>query len=146
MTKKQIKLFIIVVLLLIVAGGLYFLFFAQSKADQRQVINPQMIIEVKKGGLEKKISATGFVAPIEEKNLSFPTRSSGSTKIKEIYIEEGDRVEKDQMLIALDKTDAQLQYIKALNVYNRAKINDSDTEIEEARLQLELTKEELENI
>lgn len=146
MIKKYWKLIVIIILVLATAGGVYYKFYYQSEAAGQEVINPRMVVEVKKGSLEKTIAATGYVAPIEEKNLSFPTRSSGSTKIKKIYVEEGDRVEEGQLLMELDKTEAKLNYIKAQNAYNKAKINGSNSEIEEARLNLELAREELENM
>ena len=145
MNKKNLIIIVSIVLLLLAAGVIYYQFLAPNEAVNQAEIRPKQTIKVTPGSLQQKTSATGFVAPLEEKRLSFPARGSGSTKIKEIYVEEGERVKEDQILIELDKTAAQLQYIKAQNAYNRSKINGSATEIEEARLNLVLSREELEN-
>lgn len=145
MIKKYWKI-IIIALIIITAGGVYYNYFYKSETTAQTTINPRNIMVVEKGSLLKTIAAEGFIQPIDEEDLSFPSKSSGSTKVKKIYVKEGDRVEKGQLLMELDKTEAQLNYIQKQNSYNRAKINGSKSEIEEARLDLELASLELENL
>lgn len=146
MIKKYWKVILIVVILLVVIGGVYYKFYYSNESTTQEKIDPKMQMEVKKGNLKKKIATEGYVEAVNKENLSFPARSSGSTKIEKIYIEEGDRVEKGQLLMELDKAEARLNYIKKKNIYNRAKINKSKNEIEEAKLDMELASSNLENM
>lgn len=145
MLRKYWKI-IIVSLIIIVAGGVYYNYFYKSETTAQTTINPGNIMEIEKGSLAKTIAAEGFIQPIDEEDLSVPSKSSGSTKVKKIYVKEGDRVEEGQLLMELDKTEARLNYIQKQNSYNRAKINGSKSEIEEAKLGLELATFELENL
>ncbi len=146
MIKKYWKIIIIIVVVIILAG-LYYNFKYNNNAETAQTtIDPRMVMEVERGNLQKTIAAEGFIKAINKENLSFPSRSSGSTKIKRIYVEEGEMVEEGQLLIELDKTEARLNCLQKQNNYNRAKINGSRSEIEEARINLELAESELENL
>src|SRR6056297_1660333 len=125
MIKKYWKSIVIVLIILVVVGGAYYRFYYQNKTTDQKEVKSGMVIDVQTGNLEKTIAAEGYVEAVEKEDLSFPVKSSGSTKIEKIYIEEGDRVKKDKLLMELDKTEARLKYLQKNNAYNRAKINGS---------------------
>ena len=145
MIKKYWKV-LLVLIIIIAAGIVYFNFYTENETTNQKEIDPRMVMEVKKGSLRKTISVEGFIEPINTEDLTFPAKSSGSIKVKDIYINEGDRVEEGQLLMELDETETRLNYIQRQNAYNRAKINGSKNEIEEARLNFELSKDNLENL
>ncbi|MEJ6950318.1 efflux RND transporter periplasmic adaptor subunit [Natronospora cellulosivora (SeqCode)] len=142
---KKIVIFLLV-LVFLGASVLYIWNNRQEQTTSQRIIEPGMLHQVQRGSLERTISAEGFIKPINEEDLTFPPNSSGSTRITNIYVEEGDVVEKGQVLMELDKTEANLRYLQRLNTYNRVKINGSQNEIEEARLNLELASNDLENM
>jgi len=144
MIKKYWKI-LLVFIIVIAAGIVYFNYNAKNETTSQKEIDPRMIMTVEKGSLRKTISVEGFIEPINTEDLTFPA-SSGSVKVKDIYINEGDRVEEGQLLMELDETAACLNYIQRQNAYNRANINGSKNELEEARLNLELSKDNLENL
>jgi len=145
MLKKYGKVIIIVVVLLII-GAFYYSYSSRSETSTQNTIDPRMVMEVQKGNVRKTIIAEGFIEPVDEEDLTFPSRSGGSVKVKKIYVQEGEKVEEGQLLMELDETEARLNYLQRENAYNRARINGSRNEIEEARLNLELAKNELENL
>ncbi|HHU93417.1 MAG TPA: efflux RND transporter periplasmic adaptor subunit [Halanaerobiaceae bacterium] len=143
MIKKYWK--IIVVVIVLILAGLYIRSKFQPKELALDPMRPGMTIKVGKGNIRETISAEGFIEPIHQENLNFPART-GSVKVEKIHVKKGDFVEKGQLLIELDKTEARLTYLQRENAYNRALINGSRNEIEEARLNLELVKNNLENL
>lgn len=144
MIKKYWKLLIVIIIILVIGAGVYYRYYNQNKTNSQEKIDPGMIMEVEKGRIEKTIEAEGFIEPINETDLSFP--ASGSTKIKKIYVVEGDKVEKGQLLMELDQAEAKLRFLQKKNQYNRAKINGSKSEIEEARLDMEMANDNLQNM
>lgn len=145
MIKRNWKL--IVIILLIAGAGVYY-YKAKNKEVTvvRERITPQMVYKVRTGSIEKSITTEGYITPVKEQDLTFPAKSGGSVKITGIYVKEGDRVEKGQLLMELDKTEAELRYTQRLNAYNRAKINGSQSEVAEAALDLKLAADELNNM
>jgi multidrug efflux pump subunit AcrA (membrane-fusion protein) len=143
MIKKYWKP-IVVILVLALA-----LLFVRSRLVVKEpdlaVLRPGMTIKVEKGTVRETISAEGFIEPVHAENLNFPART-GSVKVEKIHVKKGDYVEEGQLLIELDKTEARLSYLQRENAYNRALINGSRNEIEEARLNLELVKNNLVNL
>jgi multidrug efflux pump subunit AcrA (membrane-fusion protein) len=146
MIKKYWKTIIIIVLILIVIGGFYYRLNNKSETTSKDKIDPRIVMEAEKGSIKKTIIAEGFIEPVDEEDLTFPSKSSGSVKVEKIYVKEGEMVEEEQLLMELDETEARLNYIQRQNNFNRAKINGSQNEIEEARLYLELAKNELKNL
>jgi|SRR5690554_1290172 len=145
MIKRNWK-FIVIILLIVGAGVYYYKAKNKEETVARESLTPQMVYEVTKGSLQKTITTEGYITPVKEQDLTFPAKSSGSVKITGIYVKEGDRVEKGRLLMALDKTEAELRYTQRLNAYNRAKINGSQSEIDEAALDLKLAGDELKNM
>ncbi len=142
MKKLIIWLFIIV----LIAGGIFFAlkYVKASPTGEQSNINsipipPRMIYKVEKGDFQKTISSIGYLDPITSKDLYFPV----SGIIDEIYIEEGDRVKKSNRLAHIEDKKYRLDYLVAKNSYDQVKINGSEKEIEEKRLQFEVAKDNL---
>ncbi|NLW55733.1 MAG: efflux RND transporter periplasmic adaptor subunit [Firmicutes bacterium] len=103
-------------------------------------ITPEMVMRVEKGDLQKTISASGYLSPQQIKELYF----SISGRVKNDYLDAGKRVKKGEVLVELEKTRQELEYIRAKKAYDLAVINGSEREIKEAELTLRLAKENLE--
>ncbi|MFP4017606.1 MAG: efflux RND transporter periplasmic adaptor subunit [Halanaerobiales bacterium] len=144
MIKKHWKVLLLVILL-VLAGIYYFNFRSTNQRASQQTIDPGMIMEVERDSLQQTISAEGFIQARDTEDLNFPS-SSGSVKVKKIYVSEGDRVEEGQLLMELDETEAELNYIQRENAYKRAQINGSNNEIREAKLNYQLAEDRLENL
>lgn len=145
MLKKYWKIIITIILILVIGGGVYYQFFYQSNESQDQKIAQNNIFTVKKGNITKTIDGEGYIKPINEENLSFPS-TSGGTKITEIYVEEGEIVEKGDILVELDKREARLNYLQKKNAFEKAKISGSKNEIEEAELNLQIAEDRIDNL
>jgi len=138
------KILLITAAVIIIAVGGYFgysRFFAEDSTENAIKITQQNIYKVKTGTLKNTISVSGNIYPIEEQGLTFST----SGKIESVNIEDGDSVLEDDILIELKNNQAQLEYFRAENNYNNAKINGSPNAVKEAELNYEISKENLEN-
>lgn len=118
------KLWILLLLLLVAAVALLSLS-AENDSDSPPDI-PFKTTPVKFGTLKVKITATGVVEP----NFEVEVKSKASGEVLEFPFEEGDVVEKDQLLLRLDKSDedrnvarAQAELDSAMAKYKRAEIS-----------------------
>lgn len=143
--KKYWKIILVIILLIVVGGGVYYQFFRQPSGNKSQTINPNNIYTVKKGNMTKTIDGEGYIKPVNEENLSFPS-TSGGTKITDINVDEGDIVEKGDVLVELDKREAKLNYLQNKNALKKSKISGSKNEIEEAKLNLQIAKDRIDNL
>jgi len=143
--KKHWKIIIAVVLILVIGGGVYYQFFLKNNESKEQKIAPNNIFTVKKGNITKTIDGQGYIKPINEENLSFPS-TSGGTKITKIHVTEGDMVKKGDILVELDKREARLNYLQKKNALEKAKISGSKNEIEEAELNLQIAEDRIDNL
>ncbi len=146
MIKKSWRYIIIILIIIVIGTAVYFNFFKNKSQANEEAKQSRLLIEARKGKIVKTIAAEGYIEPINEKDLSFPSSATGSTKIKKIYIEEGELVKEGQLLIELDESEAELRYLQKENVYKLAKINGSDSEIREAKLDYKLASDDLENM
>jgi len=142
--KRGISIILIIVLI----GGMGAFFWRKHSANKAASSTParprNMTITVHKGSLEETISGSGYVKPIEENSLSFASRGATGGEIESISVQEGDRVEQGQILAEIDSDDERLDYLSSKNNYEQTLISGSKTEIEEARLKLEIAKKALE--
>ena len=153
MKKKKWFLWIIIILILGVVGFFGFNYW-QSKSgtkvtqpSQAHLVDLKTTIEVQRGSLRKTVSASGYLQPVNSVNLnleSSESNSSGAT-VKEILIRKGEFVDEGQELVYLKNKQEQLNYLKAKNEYELAKINGSPSLIqEEKKLSMDLALEKLE--
>ncbi|MFN2362761.1 MAG: efflux RND transporter periplasmic adaptor subunit [Halarsenatibacteraceae bacterium] len=97
-------------------------------------------ITVSRGDINRTITASGTLAPVRDRNQSF---SQGGT-VETVFVEIGDRVSAGDNLIKLKSSQQELNLIQARNAYQSARINGTESEINERRTQLEIAEENLE--
>ncbi len=93
------------------------------KKQNTDDVIPVKIAELKKESVQKPINVSGIFTTDDETYLSFKTGGI----VKSVYVNEGDKVKKDQVLAALELNEIQAQvsqansgYEKALRDYDRA--------------------------
>lgn len=144
MKKKWIIIGAIIVIV-IIAPFLWSRFL--NKANEEELaeqdinidINPTLVMTVERGDLRKTVSTSGYLQPADEKLLTFNLNG----EIEEILIAEGQRVSEGEELIRLEKSQQELNYLKAKNAYELIKINGSESEIKEQELNLKIAEKNL---
>ncbi len=122
--------------------GLKYLKTNTSKAASQSksiTFSERMVYEVKRGDFQKTISSLGYLEPKVSKDLYF----SVSGIVDEIYVSEGDHVERGDRIAHIDDKKYRLDYLIAKNDYDQVKINGSEKEREERRLKLEVAEDNL---
>lgn len=105
--KKKWLIIIGLVIVILVVG---YPFIKKDKAVKKDLSTQTSTATVKKGDLSIVISATGKIEPVRTLEI----RSKASGEIKELNVEDGDRVKKGQVIAKLEQT-------TALNDYEQAK-------------------------
>ncbi len=144
MKKKWLIIGVIIILVIIALFvGSRFLNRASEEelTEQNIKISPQMVTSVERGDLKKTVSTSGYLQPADEKALTFGLNG----EIEEILVGEGKRVTEGEVLVRLEKSQQELNYLKAKNIYELTNINGSESEIEEQRLNLEISQKNLED-
>lgn len=137
---------IITIIILILIGGSFLVnkFFLGTSQNTGENVNVGRLYKVSRGNLEETISVSGYINPVNEREVSFQARNSDTRDtVETIKIDEGDPVKKGDILIVLDKTKEKLDYLQAENEYKKAKINGSKNEIKEAKINLQMAEEDL---
>ena len=143
---KKKKRWILPVIILLVVGGFIFLRWQGRKAQVagngllNQEISPRAVMKVEKKTIQKTIAASGYLSPQQRKELYF----SISGRVKTDRLTEGRAVRKDEVLVELDSTKQELDYLQAKKNYDLALINGLEREIRQAELSLKMAKENLE--
>ncbi|MGB2783171.1 MAG: efflux RND transporter periplasmic adaptor subunit, partial [Atribacterota bacterium] len=144
MKKKWLIVGIIIILVIIAFFvGSRFL----NKTDEEELteqkikITPQMITSVERGDLKKTVSTSGYLQPADEKILTF----SLNGEIEEVLISAGNRVTEGEVLVRLEKSQQELNYLKAKNTYELIKTSGSESEINEQELNFQIAKKNLED-
>ena len=137
------KKIIILVLAIILLGGLGYRKFKQrgavkEKEGNAEEIFPVEISSVKRGKIQKTVSLSGDVFPVTEVTLFYKVTGT----VKKIYVEEGDRVKKDKLLIKIDDKNIQLQLQASQEALRQAEVNLANTEKNWTRMK-NLFKEEV---
>lgn len=113
----------------------------EELTEQNIKITPQMITSVERGDLKKTVSTSGYLQPADEKVLTF----SLNGEIEEVLISEGERVIEGEALVRLEKSQQELNYLRAKNTYELIKMSGSESEINEQELNFQITKKNLED-
>ena len=151
MRKKKWFLWVIVILIL-GTGGFFGFNYWQSKSEtdansgnQIQSVDLASVIEVELGNLKKTVPASGFLQPVNSINLNLQSSGTAGGTVEEILVRIGEFVEEGQELVHLKDKEERLNYLKAKNEYELAKINGSPSLTqEEKRLAMDLALEKLE--
>lgn len=101
---------IVAILVVLVVSGLSWVTYQQLGARAEEVNQPKFeTLTVQRGSLVASISATGVLEPEKSQAVAFETGG----KVVEVYVKEGDLVEKGDLLARLDDGDLQLQLRQA---------------------------------
>ncbi len=133
------KWIIALVVLVVVIGGSFFAY--QATAKEKEPPPPDYeVYTVTRGDIYATVSSTGVIEPAQEVKLTF----KGAGKVKEILVDIGDPVKKNQVLARLEDDELQLQLKQAQTNLKMAKANlakaktpADETDIAAARAQLE---------
>jgi len=138
--KKKHIIYLFLVLILIL-----FLFWFFKLREKKEKIS---FFEVKRGTVEKVVSESGTLKKGDLINLSFEI----SGKIEKIFVKEGDKVKKGDILAKLDSSELEIQLKKAEIQLKEAKATlekllsgPKEEEIEAAEVNLRKAKEDFEN-
>jgi len=134
---------IIIVIIIALFVGSKFLNRASEEelTEQKIKITPQMITSVERGDLKKTVSTSGYLQPADEKALTF----SLNGEIEEVLVGEGKRVTEGEVLVRLEKSQQELNYLRAKNTYELIKTSGSESEINEQELNFQIAKKNLED-
>jgi multidrug efflux pump subunit AcrA (membrane-fusion protein) len=151
MKKKKWFLWIIILLILGI-GGFFGFNYWQSKTvteasseNKIQSVDLTSAIEVELGNLKKTVPASGFLQPVNSVNLNLQSSGTAGGTVEEILVSNGELVEEGQELVHLKDKEEILNYLKAKNEYELAKINGSPASTqEEKKLAMDLALEKLE--
>ena len=144
MKKKWLIVGVIVILIIIALFiGSRFLNKTNDEelTEQKIKITPQMITSVERGDLKKTVSTSGYLQPANEKILTF----SLNGEIEEVLISAGNRVTEGEVLVRLEKSQQELNYLKAKNTYELIKTSGSESEINEQELNFQIARKNLED-
>jgi len=141
-TKKSKKIYYILGLIILVGiATVYFIFGRGDKLSYDFVI-------AERGDIVQEVSATGRVKPAEDVDLAFEKTG----RVSGVYVDVGDRVYKEQLLVKLSNSDvsAQLDGAKASLKAEQAKFDElkkgtRPEEIEVQKVKVENTKIALED-
>jgi HlyD family secretion protein len=130
-----------IVVVLIIIGGIYFVFSNLFSSDTR--IPDERIVPVQSGEMVRSVVATGKIEPVTKIDI----KSKASGIIQQFYVDEGDMVEKGQILLELDRQELEASVREArANVMARQALQDkAAAEMKSAALALEKAKEEAQN-
>jgi len=94
------KKFAGIIIVLLLAAGFYLIYYydGDNEAGRELIFKTAKVL---KGDLEVKVSATGVVEP----NFKVEVKSKASGEVLNFSFDEGDYVEKGQLLLQLDKSD-----------------------------------------
>jgi len=151
MRKRKWFLWIIVILILGIGGFFGFNYWQSTSeteansGNQIQSVDLASVIEVELGNLKKTVPASGFLQPVNSINLNLQSSGTAGGTVEEILVHIGEFVEEGQELVHLKDKEERLNYLKAKNEYELAKINGSPSLTqEEKRLAMDLALEKLE--
>lgn len=115
-----------------------------NSGNQVQSVDLNSAIEVKPGNLKKTVPASGFLQPVNSINLNLQSSETTGGIVEKILVNIGEFVEEGQELVHLKNKEERLNYLKAKNEYELAKINGSpNLTQEEKKLGMELALEKL---
>ncbi|MBN2431960.1 MAG: efflux RND transporter periplasmic adaptor subunit [Acidobacteria bacterium] len=130
-----------IVVVLIIIGGIYFVFSNLFSTDS--LIPDERIVAVQSGEMVCSVVATGKIEPVTKIDV----KSKASGIIQQFYVDEGDMVERGQVLLELDRQEleASVREARAHVMARQALLEKAAAEMKSAALALEKAKEEARN-
>ncbi|NLM37891.1 MAG: efflux RND transporter periplasmic adaptor subunit [Firmicutes bacterium] len=144
MKKRKQRWFLPVIVILVVGVAIFFAVKGRraksaGNGPLNQEVPASAVMKVEKGDFQKTITASGYLSPQQIKDLVF----SVSGRVVSDNLKVGRQVKKDEILVALDSTRQELDYLQAKRAYDLALINGLEREIKEAELNLKLAEKNL---
>ncbi|RKX46050.1 MAG: hypothetical protein DRP27_02460 [Thermotogae bacterium] len=133
---KSWMMFVVIAVLLLVTMGCS----KGQEANQKETQSTTYEYTVRKGPLIETVDVSGQVVADE----SYEVKSLVSGIVKEVYVEEGDKVKAGDVLVELEDEDYQLNYLRALQNYELAKAEGSELFIKQRELELAIASRNLE--
>lgn len=112
----------------LIAGGAWLL---RSRATSQPASEGPRTARVTRGSLTSSVSSTGTVQPYSQVEV----RSRATGTVVEVFVQEGDRVSRGQLLVVIDDRDARAEYET-----RQAQLASAQARLEQARSQLALTR------
>lgn len=123
----------------IVLGGVIVLFSLRQESTESAEVTSQRV-KVEKVVQDEVVEVSGNVEPGEEQTL---TMTSGG-EVKQVYVEEGDMVEKGEVILRLDDDEEQYEYQQAVYELDQKKGTISTREEQLLEMRVKLAKKALE--
>lgn len=147
------KWYIWLLIILILATGIYLgkdylnqIIIPGSKSGiSAEEIDLAAAVTVSRGSIRETVSTSGYIQPENQVHLSFASTGTTGGTVEEILVETGELVEQGQALVKLEDKQEHLNYLKAKNEYELAKISGSPSQIEEKRLTMEVALDNYES-
>jgi HlyD family secretion protein len=140
----------LVIVALAAGGGLIVVRQNQQQAEKKAASQGAQTVAVSREDVQLKASASGTVAPLQSINIS--PKSPG--RVTAVYVKEGQRVEKGQLLAQIDDSNlrgqltqaqgqlaqAQANYNKAQAGFRKEEINQSSASVQDAQAALNVAQ------
>lgn len=135
--KKKSRLRLWLLLTVVLAAALAAAFFYWQSQNSSKAAN-QRVVEVRRSTIDIKVTATGVIRPYKQVKVS--PKQGGL--ISQLFVKQGDFIEKGQPIAKMDDTQLQAQlsaaraaYLTAQDNYNKAKTGNRPQEIAAAAFQ-----------
>ncbi len=133
---------IALVILIVMAAVGYGYTQRNRKAEQAAAVLPTgREVVVTRGDLSRSVSSTGTIAAAQDLELAFDVGG----KVKEVFVQTTQRVEKGDVLAQLADTEQQIAYLAAKRDLELAKFDAAPNVIKEKELQLQIAETNLKN-
>jgi membrane fusion protein, macrolide-specific efflux system len=135
---KRLKWIVIVVAALALAAGGYFAWHAWGPS-QRSTSPAAALggrtVKVERGDVITSLTVYGTVVPKQQYTYTF-----SPDKVSDILVKEGNRVDKDQVLVKLDNKQEELSLLQAQDALNTAKAEGTPATIKERQLAYDIAQ------
>ncbi len=131
MKKFYTVIFIILTVLLITSC---------NTSAKKETINPVQEYTVKRGPIVESIDVSGSIRAKDD----ITVKSHVSGIIKKVYVQEGDRVKKGDLIVEIEDDEYRLDYEKAKKAYEEVLISGSKSDIAIKKLEMDIAKKRLE--
>ncbi len=138
MNKLKRRRWIIIVVILVVAAGGGYLGWHQwgpQHSSNAAAALASRTVKVDRGDVVTSLTVYGTVVPKQQYTYTF-----SPDKVSEILVKEGNRVDKDQILVKLDNKSEELTLLQAQDALNTAKAEGTPATIKERQLAYDIAQ------
>ena len=120
-------------IVIIIVGAVVGLILNRSEVPSTTTADGQATVEVVRGNIKKSLTVYGEVVPAQEYTFTFR-----GDDVKEIFVSEGNRVEEGQILVELEKIQAELDLLTTTRALSEAEAEGIPAVIGERKLAYEI--------